>query len=104
MGATKTLVTSVLTAVAVALTAAHAQAQSPEQTHGMLNAQRQANGIPPAAFDATRANGCERHNYYQSLNGLGHGQDPSKPGYSPEGTNVAGFEVLSSGEGGWSTT
>lgn len=74
---------------------------TPEESHRLLNLQRQVNGIPPLDFNATLVDGCDKHNNYMRLNGMGHGEDPARPGYTPEGA-APGAEVVSSGEGPWS--
>lgn len=88
------------------------QVVSSQQAVNFLNAQRAANGLPsnivenPAWSDA-----CAKHSRYVKLNGgidysNPHSEDPSLPGYTPEGAKAAGNSVLggsygSTGENPW---
>ena len=72
-----------------------------------LNAQRAANGIPAGiAEDPTLSGGCFAHNNYGAANGvLTHYEDPSLPGYSPQGDQAARTSVLyPAGLGPWTGT
>jgi hypothetical protein len=70
---------------------------------GFVNAQRAANGIPAGITeDPALSDGCAKHNDYSSRNNtLGHSEDPSLPGYTPEGDAAARTSVLYSGGGPW---
>ena len=50
-----------------------------------LNDLRLRNGLAPATIDARMSDGCEKHCAYMAKNGIGHAEDKSKPGYTPEG-------------------
>ncbi len=71
-----------------------------------LNQQRAANGIPAnLTFDNYLTTGCKNHNAYMEQNGLRHGEDPSKPGYTPEGADYTNIgEVLAQGITGWTAS
>src|SRR4051812_427202 len=69
-----------------------------------LNAQRAALGMASVAWDSGIEQACAEHDHYMALNGMQHGEDPAKPGYSqlystggygPEGHG--GGEVISQG-------
>ncbi len=73
---------------AMLLVPAAAQAIAPAEALRLLNAQRAANGIPgDVAHAPGLSDGCAKHGNYIALNGgaLTHGEDPAKPGYTPEG-------------------
>jgi hypothetical protein len=77
---------------------------TPAHTHAILalNAQRAANGLPSDIVENLDWNdGCRKHANYQQLNGgdLTHHEDPSKPGYTPQGALAGASSVLSSA--GW---
>jgi hypothetical protein len=96
-----------LAAFAVTLAiAAPAGATSSQEAVDFLNQQRAANGIPASAtFDEHKTTGCRNHNHYMALNGLGHGEDPGKPGYTPEGDDYTNSgEVAAQGGSGWSAS
>ena len=85
--------------------AARADVSGPEIV-GYVNAQRAANAIPAGiAQDAALSDGCAKHDAYMRLNNqVGHGEDPAKPGYTPQGNDVSsGPSVLYRG-GPWSAT
>lgn len=70
------------------LVTASAQALAPAEALRLLNAQRAANGIPGDVIHAPGlSDGCAKHGNYIALNGaaLTQGEDPAKPGYTPEG-------------------
>jgi hypothetical protein len=71
-----------------------------------LNQQRTANGIPASVtVDEHRTTGCHNHNHYMALNGIGHGEDPNNPGYTPEGADYTNSgEVVAEGGPGWSAS
>jgi len=50
-----------------------------------LNRWRRGPGLPPVRLDRTRSEGCRLHAEYMSLNGVGHGEEEGKPGFTPEG-------------------
>jgi hypothetical protein len=83
-----------------------AGAATSEEAVGFLNQQRQANSIPAGVqVDAYRTTGCHNHNRYMEQNGLGHMEDPSKPGYTPEGADYTNSgEVLAEGFPGFTAT
>jgi hypothetical protein len=88
---------------AMLLTPATAAAIAPAEAVRLLNLQRSANGIPGDLVEAPGlSDGCLKHANYVALNGgvLTHGEDPGKPGYSPEGDGQTlesnGPEVLAS--------
>ena len=84
--------------------AAPAAATTSSEAIAFLNQQRAANSIPGNLVeDPQRATGCANHNNYQELNGGGHGEDPSRPGYTPEGADPNSGEVLA-GAGGFTAT
>jgi hypothetical protein len=85
--------------LAALLLAAPASATTSQEAVAFLNQQRQANGIPSqVAFDSYRTTGCYNHDRYMEQNGLGHHEDPSKPGYTPEGADYTNSgEVLAQG-------
>jgi hypothetical protein len=90
-------------AAAALLAAAPAgAATSATDAVNFLNQQRTANSIPAGIpQDAYRTKGCENHIGYMHQNGLGHGEDPSKPGFTPEGADMSSGEVLTQGIVGW---
>lgn len=62
-----------------------------------LNAQRVAHGVPGGIVEVPAwSNGCRSHNEYQRLNGgaLTHGEDPTRPGFTPEGADAGSRAVL----------
>src|SRR3954451_7501073 len=73
---------------------------------GYVNAVRDANGIPAGIVeDASNSDACAKHNNYGHLNNvLTHFEDPSKPGYTSEGDQVAGVSVLYAGSDPWTTS
>lgn len=76
-----------------------------------LNAQRAANGLPADIVENVDwSDACAKHARYVELNGRNpsnpHDEDPSKPGYTPEGQQAARSSVLGgtyndSGENPW---
>ena len=87
--------------------AAPASATSASEAVNFLNQQRSANSIPAGVqLDSYRTTGCANHNRYMEQNGLGHGEDPSKPGYTPEGADYTNSgEVLAQGVlDGWTAS
>jgi hypothetical protein len=94
-------------AIAAALGAATpARATTSQEAVDFLNQQRGANGIPESVtYDPYRTTGCHNHNQYMAQNGLGHGEDPDKPGYTSEGADYTNSgEVVAQGGGGWSAS
>ncbi|MDX6679965.1 MAG: hypothetical protein QOG94_4 [Solirubrobacteraceae bacterium] len=82
--------------------AAAAQAVAPSEALRLLNLQRTANGIPGDVAEAAGLDeGCAKHAAYVGLNGGGllGGEEPAKPGYSPEGDRQtlasSGVQLLS---------
>jgi hypothetical protein len=55
----------------------------------VLNGLRLANGLPPVGLDPQLSEDCEKHARYLDLNGISEGEDPAKPGYTPEGAATA---------------
>lgn len=97
-------------AVAVLLAPAAAQATAPADAIALLNQQRAASGIPGDVVESPGLDdGCAKHAAYIAQNGgaLVNGEDPSKPGYTPEGDGQtlesSGPQVLSS-DATWSDT
>ena len=95
---------------ALLLIPAAAQAIAPGEALRLLNAQRAANGIPGDLVEAPGlTDGCAKHGNYLALNGgaLTQGEDPAKPGYTPEGDRQtlasSGPQALSS-DARWSDT
>jgi hypothetical protein len=88
---------------AALVAAAPAHATTSDEAVAFLNQQRQANAIPAGVtVDAYRTTGCHNHNRYMEQNGLGHMEDPSKPGYTPAGADYTNSgEVLAQGLTGW---
>jgi hypothetical protein len=88
----------VLAASAIWLTSTgSSQAQTYAQgAIASLNAQRATNGLPAGIVEVPDwSAGCEKHMSYLRQNGeMGHGENPYKPGYSPEGAAAGGQSVL----------
>jgi hypothetical protein len=61
------------------------------------NAFRLEHGVPPAMFAADRVEACEKHARYIGLHGGGHGEDPSKAGYSEEGRAAGSSSCITYG-------
>jgi hypothetical protein len=93
-------------ATALLVFAAPASATTSQEAVSFLNQQRQANSIPSSVrIDDYRTTGCHNHNRYMEQNGLGHMEDPSKPGYTPEGADYTNSgEVLAQGGSGFTAT
>jgi hypothetical protein len=91
------------TLAAALATAGPASATTSQEAVAFLNQQRFLNGIPSSvALDDYRTTGCHNHNRYMEQNGLGHGEEPGKPGYTPEGADYANSgEVLARGSFGF---
>jgi hypothetical protein len=91
---------------AALLLAAPAGATTSQEAVNFLNQQRAANRIPSSVqIDQYRTTGCHNHNRYMEQNGLGHMEDPSKPGYTPEGADYTNSgEVLAQGGIGFTAT
>lgn len=72
---------------------------SSEQAVQMLNEWRARIGVQPVAHDPVQSDGCRQHANYYGLNPdtSGHFEDPSRPGYTPEGDAAAASSVLSYG-------
>jgi len=90
---------AVLAPAAAALAATPAAvAATPAQVLEALNAERAANGIPAGVREAPEQSvGCALHNAYRAANGgagVGHDEDPGRPGYTPEGAEAGGSAVL----------
>src|SRR3954451_7961959 len=83
-----------------------ASATTSQEAVDFLNQQRAANQIPAnVTLDDYRTTGCRNHNQYMEQNGLGHGEDPGKPGYTAEGADYSNSgEVLAEGGVQWSAT
>lgn len=95
-----------LAALIVVSGSTSAIAATPHGAVASLNAQRALHGIPAVVTVSNQlSTGCDAHNVYQSLNGLGHGEIPGKPGWTAEGSMTApgslASEVLSSTVGAW---
>lgn len=108
------MIRSALLLVAVALGAATLSpaadgAVAPAEALRLLNLQRAANGIPGVVASAALDDGCAKHVAYIGLNGglVASGEDPVKPGYTPQGDRQtlesSGVELLS-GAPTWSAS
>jgi hypothetical protein len=92
-------------AAAAVLASAAAPAQaglSPSQALTVANAWRAAAHEPGiATMDPSLNDGCAKHNNYMAQNGgqLTHFEDPSKPGYTSEGSDAGQRSVLAIPEG-----
>jgi hypothetical protein len=96
---------AVLAVCAAGLVAAPpAAATSVSEAVQFLNQQRAANGMSAnVTVDDYRTTGCRNHNHYMAVNGIGHGEDPNKEGYTPEGADYSNSgEVIAQGGIGWS--
>lgn len=73
---------------------------------GHLNAQRAAQGVPAGIVESPALSAaCAKHNAYGAINHLlAHQEDPSRPGYTPEGNYAAANSVLYQGSGPWSAS
>lgn len=95
---------------AMLLVPSMAQAIAPAEALRLLNAQRAANGIPgDVAHVPALSDGCAKHGNYIALNGgaLTQGEDPAKPGYTPEGdrqTLASSAPQALSSDARWSDT
>lgn len=95
------LMTGVL---AVLAPAAPARAASGSQIISAINAERQANGLPPVREDPALSAGCAAYDNYRRLNGsIEDGftpgpEEPSKPGYTPAGARAARDSLLNAGD------
>jgi hypothetical protein len=73
---------------------ASATAVTPAEIVSVLNAEREANGLPTLTEDPALSGGCAAHNNYSMLNGstettyFFREEDPSLPGYTPEGAQA----------------
>jgi hypothetical protein len=94
-----------LFAAALAPSGAAAAVSGPDIV-SYLNAQRAAQGVPAGiAEDAGLSDGCAKHNIYGFLNAvLSHEEDPSRPGYTPQGDQAGRTSVLYAGAGPWTAT
>jgi hypothetical protein len=98
---------ALLAALALALAgAAPAAATNADEAVQFLNQQRAANSIPGnITVDDYLNKGCKNHNNYMEQNGLQHGEDPGKPGYTAEGDDYNNIgEVLTQGIVGWTAS
>jgi hypothetical protein len=77
-----------------------AGAATPSQAIAALNAQRAANGIPAGVVENPAwSDGCRLHNDYLRFNDLfEHDEDPTLPGYTPEGDAAGAGSVLARGQ------
>jgi hypothetical protein len=99
---------ALLAALALALVGAAPAAAATSATEAVqfLNQQRAANDIPAnITVDDYLNKGCKNHNAYMEQNGLQHGEDPGKPGYTAEGSDYNNIgEVLTQGIVGWTAS
>lgn len=73
---------------------------SPDRAVEMLNEWRALVGVPAVSHDPAQSAGCAAHaEYYRLTHETGHGEDPSKPGYSAAGAKAAATSVLTYGGG-----
>jgi hypothetical protein len=88
----------VLTLALVLIAAPPARAAlAPAEQIAALNAQREANGIPGDVVEVPGwTEGCRRHMAYIAANGgvLTHEEDPSLPGYTPDGAQTGRRSVI----------
>lgn len=88
-----------LVALAAAAPAAEAadryRVASPKSTLNRVNALRASIGAPRLTEEPAWSTGCAKHMAYSALNGLGHFEDPSAPGYTPDGAEAGETSVLS---------
>lgn len=71
---------------------------------GAVNYERQMAGIDAVTTSKPLEQGCVRHALYMNQNGiLAHGEDPAKPGYTPEGAFAASKGVLARNTAGFTT-
>ena len=73
-----------------------------DQALTILNQIRASTGIPAVqAMDASKNDGCAKHNHYMALNGgqLTHTEMNGNPGYTPEGADAGSKSVLAEPEG-----
>lgn len=81
-----------------------ARAVSSPQIVGAINAERRANRLPPVHEDPALSAGCAQYDNYRRINGsllnafTLHGEEPSKPGYSPAGARAAHDSLLNAGD------
>lgn len=87
-----------LGAAAVLALPAAALAATPAQVLRALDAERAVNGIPAGVQEAPdQSAACALHNGYRAANGgavVGHVEDPTRPGYTPEGAEAGRTAVL----------
>jgi hypothetical protein len=79
-------------------------ALSPAGIVAKLNSERAALGIPSVTLNASRAAACKAHNVYMQRNrslGLGHFEQPGRPGYSGAGDRAARMSVLAGPRSSW---
>jgi hypothetical protein len=88
----------------VLLFAGPAQAVVPAQIVQVINAERQANGLPPVREDPGLSAGCAQYDNYRRMNGsLSNAfppgrEDPSKPGYTAAGSQASRNSLLNAGD------
>jgi hypothetical protein len=83
----------------LALLPAGAAAFTPDDGVTDLNALRTSVGETPVTLYAPWNTGCDHaNNYTQQTGELTHNEDPSKPGYTADGSDAAGNSVLAGGE------
>lgn len=97
-----------LALLAAALVAAYpassaTSATSPVEALAILNAERQANGIPPLTLNAQWSEGCAEYVHYLSINPGAfatdaHHEQPGNPGYSADGALAAEYSELVGGD------
>lgn len=74
------------------------------QIVGTINAERHANRLPPVREDPALSAGCAQYDAYRRINGslenafTLHGEEPSKPGYTPAGARAARDSLLNAGD------
>jgi uncharacterized protein YkwD len=93
-----------LAALAALTLAQPAHAVSSAQIVQVINAERQANGLPPVREDPALSAGCADYNRYRQMNGslanafTLHGEDPSKPGYTAAGNRASHDSLFNAGD------
>lgn len=81
-----------------------AHAVTSAQIVSVINAERQANGLPPVREDPALSAGCAAYDQYRSRNGSVQNaftpgpEDPSKPGYTAAGARAARNSLTNAGD------
>lgn len=95
------LTTALVTAT---LATTPALAVSASRIVAVVNAERQANGLPRVRESPPLSAGCAQYDNYRRLNGsledafTLHGETPGRPGYTPAGAEAATHSLLNAGD------